>query len=396
MARIVSRLVLTATILISYPARADWPCFLGPNHDSTSDETGFKKEWTAAPKKVWERKLGPAFSSFAAVGDRIYTCGEEDGQQVLYCLNAETGDVVWKKSFEKEYHEEHGNGTRATPTVDSGRVYVLGALGRLICVEADTGKDVWEKQFSSKPTWAYSGSILIEGDMAIASAGWKEGSLVAYNKKTGEEFWKAGEDPVGYATPFPFSYSNIRFIVGFLANSAIVVRASDGFVMWKIPWQTDWDVNAASPLVHDDYLMLASGYSTGASLLQFGTVDGKLGYKPVWKSDVLLAKFQSPIYLDGKILASDQNALKCVDFLTGKELWKKPRVRNGTLLVADGHLILLTEDGKLQIAKPSGEDFKPITDVQILDGKCWAQPVLHRGRLYARNLERMICLNLRD
>jgi len=387
---------LASALLLGSVVRADWPCFLGPNHNSTSDETGFKKEWKSQPRIVWERKLGSAFSSFAAVGDRIYTCGQADGQQVLYCLNADTGDVIWSKPFEKEYKEEHGDGPRATPTVDSGRVYVLGAFGRLICVDADTGKDIWEKQFSNKPTWAYSGSILIEGDMAIASAGWKEGSLVAYNKQTGEQIWKAGEEAVGYATPFPFTYSNIPMIFGFMGNSAMIVRASDGTVLWKLPWRTDWDVNAAAPLFHDDYMLISSGYSTGVTLIQFGTVEDKIGFKTVWNSDVILAKFQSPVYVDGNVFVSDQNALKCVEFLTGKELWKKPRIRNGTLLVADGHLILLTENGKLQIAKPSGEDFKPITDVQILDGKCWSQPVLHHGRLYARNLERMICLDLRN
>lgn len=381
--------------IFTLATKGDWPCFLGPHHDSTSDETGFKKEWKEPLKPVWKREIGSAYSSFAAVGDRIYTCGAADKQQVLYCLNADTGEIIWQKPFEKEYREDHGDGTRSTPTVDEGRVYILGAHGRLLCVDAENGSDIWEKQFKRKPTWAFSGSVLIEGDRAIASGGGNDGALVAFDKKTGNEIWKTGDDPVGYATPYPFTFDGKRFIVGFNGDSAIIVQAEDGAQLWRIPWKTDWQVNAASPLFHENYLFLTSGYSTGSTLLELGMPDGKLGYRPVWQSDVLLCKFQSPVYFEGNLYASDQNALKAVEFLTGKELWKKPRMRNGTLILADGHLILLTEDGKLQIAKPSPEDFKPLTDAQILDGRCWTQPVLHRGRIYARNLERVVCFDVR-
>ncbi len=388
--------LLLLTIPISPVAGADWPNFLGPNYDGKSEEKGFKKSWTEPLKLVWQRDVGSAFSSFACVGNRIYTCGEKDKQQVLYCLDADTGNVVWQNPFEKQYRNEHGDGTRATPTVHDGRVYILGAHGLLLCVDAKTGSELWRKQFNHQPTWAYSGSVLIEGDLAIASAGKKDGALVAFDKKTGSPAWTCGDDPVGYATPYPFSFNNQRYVVGFMGNSALIADARTGREVWRMPWKTDWEVNAASPIFHDGHLLLTSGYTTGSALFKLALEGEKLGATQVWKSDVLMNKFQSCILHEGKLYASDQNAFKCVDFLTGKELWKKAKIKNGTLVLADGHLLLLTEGGQLQIAKASAEDFVPLTTADILTGRCWSVPVLNNGRLYARNLERVVCFDLRQ
>jgi outer membrane protein assembly factor BamB len=387
--------VVLVTALTVPSVAADWPNFLGPRYDGKSDEKGFKTNWTEPLKLVWERNVGSAFSSFACVGNRVYTCGAQDKQQVLYCLNADTGEVIWQKPFEKEYRNEHGDGTRATPTVNDGRVYILGANGRLLCVDAENGSQVWEKQFTHMPTWAYAGSVLIEGDLAIASAGKDDGALVAFNKKTGEPVWKCGDDPVGYSTPYPFTFNGQRYIVGFMGNSALIAEAKTGREVWRMPWKTDWDVNAASPIFSDGYLFLTSGYTTGCALLKLAADGDKLASTTVWKSDVLMNKFQSCILQEGKLYGSDQNALKCVDFLTGQEHWKKPRMRNGTLILADGYFLFLTEGGQLQIAKPSTEDFAPLSTAEILTGRCWSVSVLNNGRLFARNLDRVVCFDLR-
>lgn len=392
-----SMIVVTICLpaFLSRAVLADWPNFLGPNYDLHSDETGFLKAANKPLPKIWERKIGSAFSSMAIVGGRVYTCGQEDRQQWLYCLSADSGEVVWKKPIETEFRNEHGDGTRATPTVHDGRVYILGANGRLLCADAKSGETVWDKQFNHVPTWAYSGSVLMEGDLAITSAGKDQGALVAFERKTGKEVWKTGSDPVGYATPYPFTFEAKRYVVGFNGNSAIIVEPKTGREVWRKSWETDWDVNAASPIYDDGYLFLTSGYKTGSALYKLSSSGDKLAAKEVWRSDVLLNKFQSAVLHEGYLYASDQNALKCVEFLTGKEMWKKPRVRNGTALIAEDHLILLTEGGQLQIGRASPEDFKPTLTADILDGRCWSLPILVDGRIYARNLERAVSYNLR-
>jgi outer membrane protein assembly factor BamB len=376
-------------------ARADWPNFRGANHDGISDEKGFKTTWTGPLPLVWERDLGSAFSSFACVGDKVYTCGTRSGKQVIYCLNADTGKTVWQERIEEEYPERQGgDGPRATPTVDDGRVYILGARGTLLCLDAYTGKKIWNASFTHMPEWGYSGSVLIEGDLAIATGGKSDGALAAFDKKTGKPAWRSGDDIAGYATPYPFTFEGVRYIAGFTGTSAIIAEAETGRLVWRKPWRTDWRVNAASPIFDNGYLFLGSGYSTGCALHKLRKSGDDIEADEIWKSRILRSKFQSPILYDGKLYASDQRALICVDFLTGDRHWHKLKIKHGTLVLADGHLLLLTENGQLQIAKVDPTGFEPLTTADILSGRCWTVSALHRGKLYARNLTRAVCFDL--
>jgi outer membrane protein assembly factor BamB len=386
----------TAAAVTPGRARADWPNFRGPNHDGISSETGFRIAWKEPIPLLWDRNVGSAFSSFAAVGDRLYTCGTADGMQTLYCLNADTGDVIWKRPFEKQYKDwQGGDGTRATPTVDGHRVYVLGGHGMLVCADANTGSELWTKQFDLVPEWGYSGSVLIEGDLAIATGGRPHGSLVAFDKVSGEPRWNLGEVVTGYATPYPFTLGGTRYVVGFTGKSFLIADAKSGRLALEHPWETAYEVNAAQPIFHDGLLWIGSGYDTGCGLFKLTAAGDKLTAEQVWKSKVLLNKFQSAVLYEGNLYASDQKDFVCVDFLTGNEQWRQRRVSNGTLLIAGGQIVFLSENGQLQIGPAGPKGFDPTTKADILSGRCWTVPVLHNGKLYARNLERITCFDLK-
>jgi outer membrane protein assembly factor BamB len=375
--------------------RADWPHFRGPNFDGISEETGLRANWSTPIPVLWEREVGSSYSSFACVGDRVYTCGQQQGKQVVHALDADTGRVVWENAFEKEYRESNGDGPRATPTVHDGRVYILGAFGRLLCLKAEDGTEIWSRQFSHMPQWAYSGSVLIEGDLAIAGGGSSDGALVAYDRRTGEPKWSCGEDPVGYATPYPFTFEGKRYIVGFTGVSAIIAEADTGRLVWREKWDTAWNVNAATPIFHDGYLFLTSGYQTGSGLFKLSKDGDRLAARKVWTNQGIMNKFQSPILHKGKLYTSDQNALVCADFMTGDQVWRIPRIKHGTLAMSEGTLFLLTQSGELQIAPADPKGFEPLTKQDVLSGRCWTVSVIHRGRLYSRNLTKVTCLNLR-
>ncbi len=393
-----ARLLMCAVLGVVCPhaVHADWPNFRGPHYDGISAETGLRTTGNKPPSVVWKRDVGSAFSSFATVGDRVYTCGTADRKQVLFCLNARDGSIIWQHPFEKSYRNEHGDGTRATPTVFDGRVYIQGAHGRLLCVDANDGREIWSKQFDHKPTWGYSASVLVEGDVAIAVAGDEQGSLAPFDRKTGQPKWTCGTDPAGYAMPYPFTLNGTRYVVGFTGKSAIIAEVGRGREVWRMPWDTDWDVNAAMPIVHDGYLLISSGYRTGAGLFKLGTSGDGLTAREVWRSKVLLNKFQSCLLYEGNLYTSDQKALKCVDFMTGERRWRVPRVKHGTLALAQGQLFLLTQDGELRIAPASPEGFSPTFTGSVLDGRCWSVPVIHQGRMFMRNLEHIVVLDLRD
>lgn len=388
------------SLLAAAASRADdWPNFRGPNHDGICTETGLKLDWTAPPVARWEHKVGDAFSGISVVGARVYTCGTADKKQVVVCLDGQTGRPLWSTPIDDAYWEpQGGNGPRSTPSIADGRVYTLGALGHLVCLDAETGNVEWDKRFSDKPQWGFSGSVLIDGDLAVISAGGKQGALIAYDRKSGKELWKAGSDPVGYSTAYPFAFEGERYIAGFTGDSLIVVRAKDGVLAWREPWKTAWNVNAAAPIFHDGNLYLTSGYDTGSAVFKLAKAGDTLSGRHLWAggvSKVLLSKFQSSVLTDGCLFASDQRKLACVDFMTGKELWKEPRMENGTIVLAEGKLVVLTEGGELLVAPASKSGFKPTTRVKLLDGRCWTVPTIANGRLFVRNQDTVKCFELK-
>ena len=212
---------------------------------------------------------------------------------------------------------------------------------------------------------------------------------------TGEVKWRCGDDIAGYATPYPFTFENKRYVVGFTGTSVIIAEVDTGNLVWQQSWKTDWNVNASAPIFHDGHLFLSSGYDTGATLFKLHKDGAKLQADRVWKSKVLLNKFQSCILHEGKLYTSDQKALSCVDFLTGKEIWRLHRLKHGTLILAGKYLLVLTEKGELQIAEATLEGYAPLTSSYILRGRSWTVPVLHRGKLYARSLQQTVCLDLK-
>ncbi len=387
---------IAAFLLFVCPAAADWPNFRGPNHDGISSETGFAKTWDAKLPLLWERQIGDGFSSFACVGDRVYTCGTQDDEQVLYCLNADTGAVIWQTPIEESYLERQGgDGPRATPTVDDGRIYILGARGTLLCVDANTGKIIWRKRFQHRPQWGYSGSVLIEGNLAIATGGESDGALAAFDKVTGNPVWTCSRDLAGYATPYPFTFEGTRYIAGFTGNAMLIAEAKTGRMVWRQPWKTDWHVNAASPIFHDGHLFVTSGYFTGCGLFRLRKDGDKIAADEVWRSKVLKNKFQSCILHEGHLYSSDQRALVCVDFLTGQERWREHRQKHGTIVLADKHLLVLAQDGTLRVGPADPQGFSPTATAKLLSGRCWTVPVLNNGKLYVRNLKRMACFDMR-
>lgn len=387
---------IPAVLSLAAPAVAEnWAHWRGPRYDGHSAEKNFKRAWQGDLKTLWQREIGTAYSAISCVDGRVFTCGTAKGKQVAICLDAVSGKVLWQTPFEDAYRDSMGSGTRSTPTIDEGRVYLMGARGTVVCLDADKGSQIWSRRFDHVPQWGYSGSVLIRGPLAVVATGGKGKGLRALNKTTGREVWACGADgDPGYSTPYPFTFDGTEYICSFLGKSVVIAELKAGREVLNMPWITDWKVNAATPIFHDGYLFLSSGYRTGCGLYKLRKTGDKLAADEVWRSKVLLNKFQTPVLYKGNLYSFDQKAFKCVNFLTGERRWRT-RGKHGTVLLADGHLIALTAEGRLRVGKASPDGFEPTGEAAILDDRCWTVPTLYDGRLYARNLERIVCVDLR-
>ncbi len=384
---------------------ADWPHWRGPHHTGHSDETGFVQQWEAGgePEIVWTAEVGTGFSSFAVVGNRVYTLGNRDEKDQVVCLDQEPGDVVWTQEYAAPLDPNlFEGGPTSTPTVLEGRVFTLSRRGELHCHDAASGEPQWRTDLPatcevSIPTWGFSSSpIPIEGNLLI-NAGSRG---VAVNPEDGSIVWQSdNREDAGYASPVPLISGGRRLAVVVSAKTLNAVDAKTGEVVWSFRWITRYGVNAADPYVVGERVLVSSGYAKGSSLLvpQAGDEPEEL-----WRTRELRNQMSPGVVIDGALYAVDgdagrETALKCLEIDSGTVVWNESGLGSATLVAADGHLLVLSEQGELLIAPATVDGFDPRGRVKILEGKCWTTPVLSGGRLYARNASgTVVCVNLQS
>ncbi len=384
-------------ITVGIAGATDWPQYRGVSRDGISKETGLLKSWPAeGPKVMWKVPIGEGYSGISVVQGRIYTMDARGSDEFVVCLDAGTGKEIWRFRLDSNFINDQGNGPRAQPTVDENMVYAFGAQGSLYALNASDGTKVWEhnqKTLEAKiPIWGYASSPLVEGNLLILPVGGAEGNaVVAFDKAKGSIVWKSATDEPGYSSPLAVTVNGVRQIIVFSGTMLLSVSPTDGKVLWKYPWKTDWFVNAAVPIfIPSDKIFISTNYGHGAALLRVRTG----GVDEVWLTKSMKNHFNSSVLFDGHIYGFDNAILTCIDVSTGEEKWQKSGFGKGSLILADGHLIVLSERGQLVLAEATPEEYREKSTMQALQGKCWTQPTLSGGKLYLRNQKEMVCLQI--
>ncbi|MCY3872201.1 MAG: PQQ-binding-like beta-propeller repeat protein [Gemmatimonadetes bacterium] len=391
-----------AVVLCFSSAHADWPQWLGPNRTGISSETGLLTTWAKeGPRVVWEKELGEGFSGISVAEGRVYTMFSAGEDEFAVCLDEETGEEIWRfRTGAKYYERQGGNGPRSQPTVDGDRVFVLSAEGWLYALNAKDGKKLWLVDLydglgSRVPKFGFSTSPLVEGDLLLLEVGTRQGTFIALNKTNGAVKWASQNDIVSYSSPIAVDIAGIRQVVFISGEAAVGLSPTDGSLFWRFPWYTSYDLNVATPiLVPPDRIFISSGYDHGAALLQISREGDGLSVKKVWESRGMKNHFGTSLLIGDYIYGFDNAILKCIEAETGKEQWKHRGYGKGTLIYADGQLIILSDKGKLALADASPTEFREKARAQVLSGKCWTPPTLANGKIFVRDMHRIVCMNV--
>jgi outer membrane protein assembly factor BamB len=401
---VVSRItvcIVVMAVLSGWTQAADWPGYRGPNCDGISSETGWRSTWTEPPTVAWKASLGAGFASMAVCNNRVYATGNVSDNDIVYCFDAATGEEIWKQSYPSPLNpKNHEGGPCATPTVEGDAVYVFGKNGDALRLNASTGKIVWHRNVVKElglkpPTWFFSSSPVIVDDLVILNAG---SSGLALNKADGSVGWKSGSDVAGYATAVPFTVGGKKCIALFGRRDLFGIEAATGKVLWRREWRTSYDINAADPIVAGERIFISSGYNKGCALLTLSAD----GVKEVYSNRNMRNQCNCSVLWDGYVYGFDgqvggSGKLTCVDLSSGDVRWSQGGLGTGSLMLADGKLIVLGEAGKLAIVEASPAEYKELASAEILKGKCWTVPVLANGRIYARNAAGdLVCVDVRD
>ena len=384
---------------------ADWPQWQGPDRTRVSTETGLLNAWPAAgPPLVWTADgVGGGYGSMAVAGDRVFVQGTRNRNSIVVALNRADGNEVWSKALGAARADSRGPGPRGTPTVDGDRVYVLSENGDLLCVKTD-GTGVWQRNIlrdfrGRQPNWLISESPLVDGAHVIVMPGGPGAGIVKLDKMTGATVWTSKDlsDPASYSSIVAADVHGVRTYLAFTAAAGVGVRASDGKLMFRYPNAANYVANVATPIFSNNRVFFSSAYGTGGGLLDLTVQNGEVRAKEVYFTRSMNNHHGGVVLVDGYLYGFNDSILVCLDFATGKMMWRDRSVGKGSVTYADGSLYIQGEDNVIGLADATPSGYREKGRLRIPDKgyPSWAHPVISDGRLYVRNQDTILVYDIK-
>ncbi|MDX1643650.1 MAG: PQQ-binding-like beta-propeller repeat protein [Thermoanaerobaculia bacterium] len=397
----------------------DWPQWRGPERNGKSAETGLLDEWPAeGPPLAWQAAgLGGGYSSLSIVDGRIFTMGDIGETQYVVAITEDGGDPLWKTEVGPFWEDEYG-GPRATPTIDGDRLYALGTFGDLVCLETATGREIWRRNLQEEfggdlmkamgqYDWRYAESPLVDGDKVIVTPGAPEAMVVALDKTSGEEIWRATIPELGEAGADGAAYSSIvishgggvKQYVQLVGRGVIGLEAETGRFLWGYNRVANDIANIPTPIVHGDYVFASSGYGTGSALLRLvPTEDGVSAEEVYFLEGSVMQNHHGGLILDDGYVYTGTGHNKgfpmSVRFEDGEVVWGPVRTDgrgSAAVTFADDRLYFRYQDGTMVLVEATPEEFRQHGTFVIpeVDNFSWSHPVVSDGKLYLREQDRL-------
>ena len=403
---LVFLLGLAAVMAGQSTSSGDWPQWRGPDRTGLSKETGFLKQWPASgPSRLWQiANLGPGYGSLAIKGDRIFVQAQVGRQSTVFSLNRADGKIVWSRALGPAGNNDRGPGPRGTPTTDGDRLYILTENGDLACLRSTDGGIVWQrnilKDFSGRNiSWDISESPLVDGDKLIVTPGGRSAGVVALDKMSGKTIWASKDlsDEAGYASVIVADVQGVRTLMTLTSAGGVGIRISDGKLMWNYRQVANNTANITTPIFHDNKVFYTSAYGTGAALLGLTAQGGEIKAQEIYFTKEMQNHHGGVVLVNGYLYGFHNSILVCLEFATGKLMWRDRSVGKGSITYAEGNLYLLSEDDVVGLAEATPTGYKEKGRFRIADQglPSWAHPVVSGGRLYIRNQATLASYDIR-
>ncbi|MGD9723064.1 MAG: PQQ-binding-like beta-propeller repeat protein [Pirellulales bacterium] len=401
-------LLFVLVALCAHPAAAgDWPQILGPHRSGLADGEQLAETWPAdGPKLEWQHAVGNGFAGAAVLGSRAVVFHRLGGELLGEGLDPTTGKVLWKVAFPTNYSSQvsYDDGPRCVPLLHEGRAFLLGPAGELQCVDLATGKKLWYRnlyqEFDAPDGYFGAGSSpILEGGKLLINVGGQDGAgIVALSPADGKTIWKSTDEAASYSSPTAATLDNVRHVMFVTRLNVVSIDPANGKVRFRFPFGARGPtVNAANPLILGDHLFVSASYGVGAKWAKIGAQAATTE----WESDdVMSSQYTTCVESGGFLYGIDGRQdvgvarLRCVDPRQGKVLWTKEGFGTGSLILADGKLVILSTEGVLTLANPSPQEFQPLATARLFDSTVQALPALASGRLLARDTKTLKCFRV--
>ena len=394
----------------------DWPNWRGPQYNGISSEPNWIGDWAACePNLVWEQQVGTGFSSIVVADGRLYTMGNTEHMvevvdetsrtgvvqklqemDEVFCLDPNTGEILWVHAYPSPLTPYlYEGGPSATPTIADANVYTFSKEGLAYCLDANDGAVLWQRDLVADygvraPTYGFAGSPFVDANLVVYNAGTHGMALHAAD---GTLAWETGTGRAGYSTPVPFDWEGQRYLVLMGERTFAAVHAQTGAVLWEHRWVTQYNANIPDPIVDSNLVFVSTGYNEGAALFDVATSQAV----ELWFEKNMQTWLNTSVFWEGYLYGPNDRdkTLTCMERDSGWIVWTQEGFGNGSVMLAGGKLIGLSEGGELCIAEASPAGYRELGKGRILTGKCWTVPVLANGKIYARNAGgHLVCVEL--
>ena len=424
-------LFAVAVVQAQFVSADEWHQWRGENREGVWNETGIieKFEGEEIPLR-WRVPISSGYSGPSIADGRVYVTDKiTKPKQVerVHCFDWETGESIWSYTYDCVYKIDYAAGPRANVTIHDGLAYALGAMGHLHCFDAATGEVVWKRDLNAEydihmPIWGIASAPIVEGENLIVQIGGKpDACIVAFDRKTGEEKWKALDDKASYSAPIVITHAGQRILICWTGNNIAALDPVTGMAHWVYPFpSTRWEIGIATPIFYENELFFTNFYEGSLLLkLQSDEVAVELGWHRVGKdeqnTDALQTTMATPVRIGDYIYGVDSyGELRCLDARNGDRIWedltavRKARWSNihfvSHPVSSDNRVWMFNEQGELLITELSPEGLNIISRAKLIEptldqlnrrgGVTWAHPAFAYKHVFARNDNELVCANL--
>lgn len=386
--------LLICGVFINPVVAQDGTNWRGPASNGVYPETGLIDRWPASgPEILWHfNGLGEGYSSPVFAGGKIYLTGMEGTTGYLYCLSND-GKLLWKKPYGPEWSQSYP-GSRSSPKITGGKVYIMSARGRLVCMDAANGTILWSKNLlkdfdGRNITWGMTENLVVHGEKVICTPGGSRNNIIALNRHNGALIWssRGKSDHSAYCSPLLINHNGRTLFITLTANNILGLDANSGELLWSYPQTNQHSVHANTPIYSNGSVYCFSGYGRGGVKLKI-SYDAKSITKE-WTNRTIDTRIGGAVMVNGFIYGSgDYNPeWQCLDWRTGKQVYTSTEVSKGNVIFADGKIFCYSERGELAMMRALADRFELLGKARVSmgSGPHWAHPVIHQGKLYVRH-----------
>ncbi len=384
-------------VAVGGAAAQDWPQWRGPNRDGKLSGFVAPQSWPKELTQKWRVPVGAGDSSPALVGNRLYTFGRQEADEVIRCIGAVSGDVLWQEIYPAQFvptgPSSRHPGPRGSPVVADGKVCVLGVGGILSCLDAATGKVLWRKQSAADyldTPYQFESSmspIVVDGMCIVYIGGDDQGAMIAFDLGSGRAKWKYTGDAPSPSSPAIMTVAGVRQIVTMTETRVIGVSLADQSLLWQAPFKAR-PVNSTTPVV-DGQTVIVTGQGMGTLAIKVAGQEGRFTAEQAWANSDAQAgsPFTTPVLRDGLLFGYASARLNCLSAQTGRALWADTIARGHSAAIVDAGscLVALTLNGELSFYQPSDKQYTELARYKVAEPEVWAHPVVDGRRIFVRD-----------